>query len=81
MVYRLELPHLIKQLHPVFNVVKLSAVPKDLIPDHRPEEHSLPVIIDREKKWEIEDILDSHQHRGRFQYLIKWKGYGQEHNS
>jgi len=50
MAYRLELSHLMKQLHPVFNVVKLSAVPKDPIPDHRPKEHSLPVIIDREKK-------------------------------
>jgi len=56
----MTLPHLIKQLHPVFNVVKLSAVPKDPIPDYRPKEHSLPVIIDREEKWKIEDILDSH---------------------
>jgi len=39
------------------------------------------IIVDREEKWEVEEILDSHWHRRRFQFLVKWKGYGREHNS
>jgi len=41
----------------------------------------LPIVIDGEPEWEVEEILDSRWHRRRFQYLIKWKGYDREHNS
>jgi len=34
--YRLKLPHGLRQLHPVFNVVKLSAAPDDPIPGRKP---------------------------------------------
>jgi len=70
-----------KQLHPVFNVVKLTPAPDDPITGHKTEDHPSPVVIDREPEWEVEEILDSHWHQRRFQYLIKWKGYGREHNS
>jgi len=29
----------------------------------------------------VEEVLDSHWHRRRFQFLIKWKGFSREHNS
>jgi len=70
-----------KQLHPVFNVVKLTLAPEDLITEWRAEDHPLPIVIDGEAEWEVEEILDSHWHQRRFQYLIKWKGYDHEHNS
>jgi len=69
-----------KQLHPVFNVVKLTLAPDDPITGQKTEDHPPPIIIDGEAKWEVEEILDNHWHRRRFQYLIKWKGYGHEHN-
>jgi len=81
MAYRLRLPHGMKQLHPVFNVVKLTPAPDDLITGRNTEDHPPPVVIDGEPEWKVEEILDSHWHRRRFQYLIKWKGYGREHNS
>jgi len=81
MAYRLRLPHGMKQLHPVFNVVKLTLAPDNPITGCKTEDHPLPVVIDREPEWEVEEILDSCWHRRRFQYLIKWKGYGREHNS
>jgi len=81
MAYRLKLPYWIKQLHPVFNVVKLTLAPEDLITGRRTEDHPPPIVIDREAEWEVEEILDSRWHWRRFQYLIKWKGYGHEHNS
>jgi len=81
MAYRLKLPYRMKQLHPVFNVVKLTPAPDDPITGHKTEDHPPPIVIDGEAEWEVEEILDSRWHRRRFQYLIKWKGYGCEHNS
>jgi len=70
-----------KQLHLVFNVVKLTPAPDDPITGHTTEDHPLPIVIDGEAEWEVEKILDSRWHWRRFQYLIKWKGYGHKHNS
>jgi len=70
-----------KQLHPVFNVVKLTPAPDDPITGQKTEDHLPPIVIDGEPEWEVEEILDSRWHQRRFQYLIKWKGYGREHNS
>ena len=71
MAYGLKLPHQMKQLHPVFNIVKLTLAPDDPITGQKTEDHPLPIIIDREAEWEVEEILDSCWHRRRFQYLIK----------
>ena len=71
MAYGLKLPHQMKQPHPVFNIVKLTLAPDDPITGQKTEDHPLPIIIDREAEWEIEEILDSCWHRRRFQYLIK----------
>jgi len=81
MAYRLKLLHRMKQLHPVFNVVKLTSAPDDPIPGRKTEDYPPSIVIDGEAEWEVEKILDSRWHRRRFQYLIKWKGYGREHNS
>ena len=81
MAYGLKLPHRIKQLYPVFNIVKLTLALDDPITGRKTEDHPLPIIINGEAEWEVEEILDSCWHQRRFQYLIKWKGYGCEHNS
>jgi len=70
-----------KQLHPVFNIVKLTPTPDDPITGWKMEDHPLPIVIDGKTEWKVEEILDSHWHQRRFQYLIKWKGYSREHNS
>jgi len=80
MAYHLKLPHRMKQLHPMFNMVKLTPAPDDLITGRKTEDHPPPIVIDGEAEWEVEEILNSHWHRRRFQYLIKWKGYDREHN-
>jgi len=49
-----------KQLHPVFNVVKLTLAPDDPITGRKTEDHLLPIVIDREVEWEVEEILDNH---------------------
>jgi len=51
-------------------------------PDYRTQNGGpLPIVVDREAEWEVEEILNSRWHQRRFQYLIKWKEYGHEHNS
>jgi len=79
--YRLKLPHRLRQLHPVFNVVKLSTAPDDPIPGRKPQAPPPPIVVDGEPEWEVEEVLDSCWHRRRFQFLIKWKGFSREHNS
>ena len=46
MAYRLRLPHWMKQLHPVFNVVKLTLAPDDPITGRKTEDHPPPIVID-----------------------------------
>jgi len=71
LAYRLKLPHRLRQLHPVFNVVKLSAAPDNLIPGRKPQAPPSPIVVDREPEWEVEEVLDSRWHQRRFQFLIK----------
>jgi len=79
--YRLKLPHGIRQLYPVFNVIKLSAALKDLILGRKLQAPPPPIVVDGEEEWEVEEILNSCWHRRRFQFLVKWKGFSREHNS
>jgi len=66
LAYRLKLPHGMRQLHPVFNVVKLSTAPEDPILGRKPQAPLPPIVVDREEEWEVEEILDSRWHRRRF---------------
>jgi len=81
LAYRLKLPHGMRQLHPVFNVVKLSATPENPILGRKLQAPPPPIVINGEEEWEVEEILDSRWHRRRFQFLVKWKGFSREHNS
>jgi hypothetical protein len=57
--YRLQLPHSMSRLHPVFSVVKLMPAPVDPIPGHRSDPPPDPVLVDGEEHYEVEAILDS----------------------
>jgi len=60
-----------RQLHLVFNIVKLSAAPKDPISGRKLQALLPPIVINGEPEWEVEEILDSCWHQRRFQFLIK----------
>ena len=79
--YKLKLPHSMKLLHPVFPVVKLTIAPEDPIPGRRPRPPPPPVIVNGEQEWEVEEIINSRLFRNRFEYRVKWKGYGIEEAS
>jgi len=35
----------------------------------------LPVVVEGEEEWDVEEILDSGRVRNRLQYLVRWRGY------
>ncbi|KAF8694651.1 hypothetical protein RHS03_08150, partial [Rhizoctonia solani] len=76
--YCLELPETLK-IHNVFYVGLLSKShesPSQPFPEQPP-----PETIEGEEEYEVEQIIDSKRQRGKWFYLIKWKGYGPEDNS
>jgi len=40
-----------------------------------------PKLVNGEEEFEVEEILDSKMFHSRLRFLIKWKGYGREHNA
>jgi hypothetical protein len=58
-----------------------------LLPYHETKEHGCnfaelpPKLIEGQPEWEVEEILDSRQYWRKIQYLIKWKGNSEAHNS
>ena len=62
-----------RQLHPVFNVVKLSPALED--PISRQRAPPLPVLADSGVEYKVEKILDSCLFHCKLQYKVKWKGY------
>jgi len=77
--YELQLPLLLKRIHPVFHIhlLKLYINGRERFPQRiaveRPEPEML--VDDAEPVWEVESILKK-KGRGRYiQYLVKWKDY------
>ena len=61
-----------KQLHPTFHDSLLH--PYSGTPPQAPP----PVEIDGQLEYEVDQILQHRSHRGRIQYLVRWKGYKAE---
>jgi len=49
LAYHLKLPHGMRQLHPVFNVIKLSTAPEDLILERKPQAPLPPIVVNGEE--------------------------------
>jgi len=79
--YRLVLPPLMRRLHPVFNVVKLTPAPDDPIVGRRQNPQPPPELVDGEEEYIVEKILNSRMFRRKLQYLVKWEGYRIEGNT
>ena len=79
---RLTLPANIK-INPVINIESLkkyvTPVPED------PEQPVEPGPVGKTKRgedlWEIDRILQKRVSRGQKQYMVRWKGYGPQHDS
>jgi hypothetical protein len=80
-VYKLELPPCYSQLHPVFPVVKLELAKQDLFTRRPRNNEPLPVLqTDKAKRWEVTEILEARVRYSSLWYIVRWKGYGPEHD-
>ena len=79
--YRVDLPSSMK-IHNVFHASLLAKDPGDPLPEQeypQPE----PVIINGEKEWEVDDILDVRKKPGRTRALevqVAWNGFDRDNN-
>ena len=74
----LELPVLLR-IHPVVNVRKIVKYREQV--EGQKKIPPPPVEIAGEKEYEVEEILDRQERRGKTKYLVKWKGYTAEENT
>src|ERR1700722_7155636 len=77
--YKLQLPRTWR-LHLVFHISLSSRYQKDEIPERKLVPPP-PVEVEGIEQFDVEEILDSRIHRGKLQYLVKWKGYLSNENS
>jgi len=79
--YCLMLPHSMRCLHPVFNVIKLTPAPPDPIIGRHQTPPPPPELIDSEEEYVVEEILDSRMFHQKLQYFVEWEGYRIVNNS
>ena len=79
--YHLKLPPSMSCIHPVFHVVKLLPAPPDLIKGCEVRPPPPPEIVGGEKRYKVEEVIDSQMRYQKLQYLVRWKGYGHKENS
>ena len=80
LVYRLRLPDNMG-IHPVFHVSLLKPYKQPSTLQRPAPRHPPPTIRDGEEEYEVERILGDRVRRRRQEYLVRWKGYGPEHDS
>ena len=74
----LELPVSLR-VHPVVNVRRLVKYQEQV--EGQKKIPPPPVEVEGEKEYEVEEILDRQERRGKTRYLVKWKGYTVEENT
>jgi len=72
--YKLALPPSMNWLHNVFHVKLLECHHTEYFPCQW-NSPPPPIEIEGEEQYEVDEILDSHIHRGRLQYKICWLGH------
>ena len=77
-VVELELPASLR-IHPVVNVRRIVKYREQV--EGQKKIPPPPVEVAGEKKYEVEEILDRQERRGKTKHLVKWKGYTAEENT
>jgi len=74
----LELPAVLR-IHPVVNVRRIVKYKEQV--EGQKKIPPPPIEVAGEKEYEVEEILDRQEKRGKMKYLVKWKGYTVEENT
>jgi len=77
-VVELELPASLR-IHPVVNVGRIVKYKEQV--EGQKKIPPPPVEVAGKKEYEVEEILDRQERRGKTKYLVKWKGYIAEENT
>ena len=78
-VFQLELPEG-WMIHNVFNEDLLTRCREPHYKGQHMEPASPPMIINKEEEYEVKEVWKHRKHGRGMQYLVHWKGYGDEHN-
>ena len=75
---KLKLPTSFK-IHDIINVSRVQSYKPTVIGQHV----TLPEAVEVEgaPEYEVEEVLDSRLKRGKLEYLVKWSGYMDDHNT
>ena len=77
--YQLKLPPQWK-IHNVFHTTLLTPYKETALNGHQNQEPA-PELIEGQPEWEVEQILRVRRYRRQVQYLVRWKGFSEAHNS
>ena len=77
--FQLELPEGC-MIHNIFNEDLLTRCVEPKFKGQHEELAPLPTIINKEKEYEVEKVRKHRKHGRGTQYLVYWKGYGNEHD-
>lgn len=79
-MFKLKLPSKYHAVHPVFHASKLAVYNEPTISGQK-KTPPQPILVKGEEEWEVEDILQHRVCGKTTQYLVRWKGFGREHNT
>ena len=77
--FKLRLPPKFRAIHPVFHASKLIPYTEAQYPGQG-HPHPEPTLVRGEEEYEVEKILQHKKENRKMYYLIRWKGYGREHD-
>ena len=77
--YQLKLPPQWK-IHNVFHATLLTPY-KEMALNGNQNQEPAPELIDGQPEWEVEQILRVRRYQCQVQYLIRWKGFSEAHDS
>src|SRR5882757_3702611 len=79
--YQIQLPASWTRIYLVFNEVLLTPVDNPQFVQQIEPEPPGPINMEGETEYEVEEVVSSWKRGRGIQYLIKWKGYGNEENT
>ena len=77
--YQLKLP-LQWRIHDVFHATLLTPY-KETTLNGQSYQEPAPDLIDGQPEWEVESILKVRRRRNQLQFLVRWKGFSEAHDS
>ena len=77
--YQLKLPSTWK-IHNVFHASLLTPY-KETTTNGQQYQEPAPDLVDGQPEWEVERILGARKRRNQLQYLVRWKGFSEAHDS